>query len=317
MSRGFSGESKGIFLAAVSAACFGSLGIFIKFAYADGMNALTFISIRLLIGAIIIWGWSALNSYQLLLPLKQVVTLAVIGVLGFGSFSMLFFKSVELIPVSLAAILLYTYPAIVLGISALMGEEPFSSDKLLAIILSGTGLLLVIGPTFDAKINPIGVAVILFASLVYSVYIVLINRILRKKIPSVIASAYVITSAALFLTLIGLIAGGISFTHSWIGLASSIGSGIICTFLAISTFYSAISLIGPSRASIVSTLEPFVTVSLSVALFSEKLSFWQVFGGLIIIFAITIMHNGFKISAIMGNKESSNSRGNRPEISGD
>lgn len=283
-------ERWGILATAISAAGFGTLGIFAKFAYAGGANAVTVLAIRFLTAAVLFWLWLWYRGINPRVPGREMAFLLILGGIGYGSFSALYFLSVRLIPVSMVAMLLYAYPAIVFVLSVVLGDERASTRQLQALVLSFVGLVLVLGPSFQG-LNLLGVGAILTAALIYSVYIVVNGRLLQG-IPSMVAAAYISTAAALVFSLTGLFTQGLSFGFTWIGWFASLSVAIFSTFIAISTFFLGISLIGPSRASIVSTLEPVVTVGLSALLFAERLSGQQLIGGVIILGSILWLQSG-------------------------
>ncbi|KKM12514.1 hypothetical protein SY88_02995 [Clostridiales bacterium PH28_bin88] len=283
-------ERWGILATAVSAAGFGTLGIFAKFAYDDGANAVTVLAIRFLTAAVLFWLLLWYKGINPRVSKRAMVFLLILGGIGYGSFSALYFLSVRLIPVSMVAMLLYAYPAIVFVLSVVLGDERASTRQLQALVLSFIGLVLVLGPSFQG-LNLLGVGAILTAALIYSVYIVVNGRLL-KGIPSMVAAAYISTSAALVFWGAGLFTQSISFGFTWVAWLASLLVAFFSTFVAISTFFFGISLIGPSRASIVSILEPVVTVGLSGLLFAEKLSGPQLIGGVFILGSIMWLQSG-------------------------
>ena len=58
---------------------------------------------------------------------------------------------------------------------------------------------------------------------------------------------------------------------------------------AILCFFAGLARVGPSAASILSTLEPLVTVALAAAAFGESLGAVQLVGGALVLGAVLVM----------------------------
>ncbi|HNX30300.1 MAG TPA: DMT family transporter [Holophaga sp.] len=274
-------QAKGAAVVVVSASCSATLGIFLKFAYAAGANITTIISVRFVLAALLLLLWLRLRRIPVRLPLPQVLALCAMGALGYGGMSLLFAIGLRFAPASLAGMLLYTYPAIVTLLSFLLREERMEPMKALALLVCLGGLYLVLGVTF-AGIQPAGAACILSAAFIYSVYIVLGNRLLKHLDP-LVAAAYICGSTGLAFTAWGLATRTLQGTLPPQGWAAILGITLLPTFLGIVCFLAGIRLVGASRASIICTLEPFITVLLSCLLLAERISPTQVLGGLLII----------------------------------
>ena len=64
---------------------------------------------------------------------------------------------------------------------------------------------------------------------------------------------------------------------------------VVSTVGAILLFFAGLARVGPSAASILSTLEPVVTVGLAAAAFGESLSPLQLLGGALVLSAVVVM----------------------------
>ena len=64
---------------------------------------------------------------------------------------------------------------------------------------------------------------------------------------------------------------------------------LVSTVIAIVAFFAGLKRVGPATASIVSTLEPVVTVTLAWLLFAESLSAIQGAGGALVIVAAAML----------------------------
>jgi drug/metabolite transporter (DMT)-like permease len=102
------------------------------------------------------------------------------------------------------------------------------------------------------------------------------------------ASAIIMAMAALvFGVLVGF--GGIEPPHSAMGFASVLAIALVCTVIALSTFFAGMERVGPTRASMISTLEPVVTVSAAALFLGEPLTVLNLVGGALILGSLFVL----------------------------
>ena len=285
-------DRKGILITALSAAGFGAMPVIAQFAYSYGSNVTTLLFLRFAIASFIFLLILKLSNTTYDISKKDTIRLIFLGAVGYGLLSSLYFFGISLIPASLSGFLLYSYPAIVTLLAFLGREEPLYRENFISLIVAIIGLAMVLGPVFTT-INLLGVGSILAAAFVYAIYILASNRVL-KRVNWLPGSTVVTISASFFFLITGSFRGNLYLNQiSTEIILSGIGLAIFSTIIAVAGFYLGISLIGPSRASIVSSIEPLVTVVLSALFFAERLTFTQFFGGLLIILSIIIL-NKFK-----------------------
>ncbi len=277
----------GLIITGLSAAGFGSMAIFAKIAYAHGSNVTTVLTIRFVAASLLFLLIMKASSIHWGINKRQLLYLIGLGAAGYGMLSNLFFYGVSLIPASVASLLLYTYPTLVCIMAYLLGDEKMYPQKIIALIVSGLGLILVIGPTFE-NLDIRGVISVLAAALLYALYIVMSNKVL-KEVHWLPSSTIVTLSAASFFIVSGSITGQIDYSVSGVVLISGLGIALFSTVLAIGGLYAGISMIGPSKVAIVSAFEPVVTVVLAAIIFSEVLAKEQFLGGALILMSIIIL----------------------------
>ncbi len=277
----------GSLMVVASAAGFATLAIFIKLAYDAGVNTITVLTARFALAALILWPIIKIKNIPFRIGTKTIIQLCLMGALGYGTMSTFFALSIEHVPVSMAAMLLYTYPALVTLLSFAVGDEIITWPKCLALVICFSGLFLILGVSF-ASVSMLGVLLGLGAAVVYSGYIVIGNRVLKNVHP-LVATTYVCTSAATAFIVIGLIKGNLTLLlplSGWLALA---GIAILGTIVGILFFFAGLSRIGAANASIISTAEPLITVLLSITLLGDSVSLLQGIGGLLIIAGIIIL----------------------------
>ncbi len=197
-----------------------------------------------------------------------------------------YFSAVSLIGSSLTSILLYLYPSLVLLFSFLLLKTKIYKLDIIALILTTIGAVFVVGLKFE-NIDFIGIIFGLAAALIYSIYIITGTKAMRGTTP-IVATGVIMAGSASIYVFYGLttkITLPNTFEQwSWIGAIT-----LISTLIAIITFFAGLKLIGPVKASMISTLELVVTLVFSFVLLGEKIDYLQIIGSIFILIAAIIL----------------------------
>jgi drug/metabolite transporter (DMT)-like permease len=167
-----------------------------------------------------------------------------------------------------------------------LGRERGNRRTAGALAVASAGLVLVLASAAAGALDPLGTVLGLSAAVVYTAYI-LISEGITERVGPLALSTLVCTGAAATLTLAGLAGGdlepgAVSPTgFVWLG-----GLALVSTVVAITLLFVGLRRVGPSAASILSTLEPVVTVSLAFAVFGESLGPAQLAGGALVLLAV-------------------------------
>ncbi len=137
-------EREGLLLCLVSAAGFGAMPILGRQAFAAGVELTPMLSLRFLLAAAMLWALIALRRRPLG-SVRGVVLGGLLGLCGYSVQAGLFFGSIQRIDVSLASLILYTYPALVTVAAFALGRERATRRKLAALALASSGVALVVG----------------------------------------------------------------------------------------------------------------------------------------------------------------------------
>ena len=279
----------GVIACLASAAAFGAMGVFGKLAYDEGATVGTLLATRFVLAAALFWlflAWSGrLGSLRSLTARDAGLALA-LGAIGYGAQAGGYFAALERLDASLLSLLVYTFPVMVTVTAIALGREPASRRTAGALVLASAGLLLVLAGAAAGALDAVGTALGLGAAVVYSAYI-LISQGVAERMGPLALGTLVCTGAAATLTLTGLAGGdldpgGVSAT----GFLWLAGLALVSTVGAIALFFAGLRRVGPAAASILSTLEPVVTVALAFAIFGESLGPAQVAGGALVLLAV-------------------------------
>jgi drug/metabolite transporter (DMT)-like permease len=208
------------------------------------------------------------------------------GALGYVGQSLCYFVAIQHAQASLVALLLYLYPCYVTLLAAWWLGESLTLPKCAALALCIGGSALMVGGGHG---QTLGVVLALVAALIYSVYIVVGARFVRHVDPLAI-SAVVCIAAAVTLAAAGLVGAMRGapprFPHEPGGWAALAAIAFVSTVTAMLAFFAGLQRLGAARTSMLSTLEPIVTVVLAALLLGEALSVVQCVGGALILVAV-------------------------------
>ncbi len=310
----------GIGLIVVSACGFGSGALLAKPLYAGGVDWMTLLAWRFLFAALLSWGWLLLWPAQRRglrrLSRRRVLVLVLLGLLYVGN-SGAYFAGLETVSASLAALIVYLYPAIVAVASIRYGRRLEGRRAWLALALATAGVALAVGGIDPRSAPPlVGLVLIAASPVIYAVWIILAARlggeramqeegaavppydseIAAEQSPSDSAptAAIMLSATALAWWLIALITG--RPVAPWLipGEAWPLlfGLGLVAGALALQAFYAGARRIGAAQASLVSTVEPVYTISLAALLLGESLTVVQLAGGALVIIGVVIAQTG-------------------------
>jgi drug/metabolite transporter (DMT)-like permease len=303
------GLAFGILLTVISAFGFGSGALFAKPVYAADVGWHVLMSWRFLIGAALSWLWIAsrpsARSALRGMSRRSIAVSVGLGVLYTGN-SATYFAGLETVSASLAALIVYIYPAVVAVISLEVGQPLRGRRAWGALAIALAGVALAVGNIDRSTAPPIEGLVLMVASpLIYSVWIVLAARLsgedregvgseARAGADPTVAGAIMLTATAATYWCTALALGRPVVPAeipeaAWLGIA---GVGVVSTFIAVHAFYAGAHRIGAARASLVSTVEPIWTIVLASILFAESLGSLQLVGGAMILVGVVIAQTG-------------------------
>lgn len=273
----------GIALIAVSAAGFGTLAILGRYAFADGLDALTILFFRFLAA-------TAVMAVLLVLCREKLprggllVRLTGMGAIGYVGQAFCFLTALKYASSGLVALLLYLYPTIVAILSWIVLRERIGRVKMFGLTLALAGASLTVAPE-GGRLT--GILLAIAAAVVYSLYIIVGTQVMRQV--SAIQSSTVIFASAAAMSGILMLMNGPRFPATRTGWAAIALIVLFATLMPVVCFLAGLKRIGPTNAAILSTLEPVVTVFLAWLLLGETLKPLSMLGGGLILLAVLLL----------------------------
>lgn len=270
-------------LIAFSAAGFGTLALFGRYAYAAGMDAITILCLRFGLAALILFALLAIRRESL--PRGwTLMKLMGMGAIGYVGQAFCYLTALNYASSGLVALLLYLYPVFVTLLSVVALHEQVTRRTVLALAIALMGTGLTIGP---AGGQGLGILLAIMAAGIYSIYIIVGTQVMRQ-VSAVQSSTVIFASAGVVAGILMLISGP-HFPVTATGWLAIGGLVLVATVLPVIAFLAGLSRIGPTNAAMLSTLEPVVTVLLAVWLQGETLQALTIVGGTLILAAVLLL----------------------------
>lgn len=282
----------------ILAGCFwGCMGIFVRKLGTYGFGAIQIVSIRISLAALIF-------SLVLLVKDRRGFKISPKDIplflgLGFGSilfFTICYFTAITMMPLSTAAILLYTSPVWIMLMSIFFFHEKLDRRKLIALALAFAGCVLVSGISGEGM-TVTGLLVGLGSGIGYGLYSILGKVALRKY------SSYTVTTYTFIFAAVGswIISRPVDMMGKF-SSAPDLGFLIFFCFLtalitAVIPFLSytlGLESVEASKAGIIATIEPMVATLIGILVFAEKLTIMSGAGILLILSSVVILTKSSK-----------------------
>lgn len=287
---------KGIIAVFLGAASFGILSTFVKKAYARGFTLGEVTGVQALFGMLILWLLLFIifmfhkKYFARYRPTSSKWWILASGI-STGAVSLLYYKCVQLVPASLAIVLLMQYIWIGQLIEFIFFKVRPSLKNLIGIAIIvvatifATGLL-----EHDLRsISPVGVVFGLLAATAYSLFIIVNGRIGNDH-PPLQKSAFMVSGACIF---VFILLQPFSLLQ-WDTLKQIGGYGLLLsvfgTVLPPVMFAYGMPKVGISLGSILSAVELPVAICMSYFVLSEPVSILQ-FAGVACILLVVVFLN--------------------------
>jgi drug/metabolite transporter (DMT)-like permease len=279
---------KGFIYAVISAVFFGSAGIFVKQGYDDTFSPIDLLTLQYVFAGIILF-IVCLLKYRSYFKLSKELfkKLLIQSVFGNTLMTASFYLSFKYLDVSIATMLLYTYPAMVGIASFVFLKEKISRTKVISILATFLGCLLVLN-ILSGNLEGISLIGILLGvlSAIFYAFMNMYAATIVENLPALIVTFYtnVITLVVLLIFNFGFI-GKLPLVSSQ-AMINSASLAVFCEIIPLTLLYGAIRYIGPISTSIISTIELPAAAILSFLFLGERLSITQFIGILIVVFSI-------------------------------
>lgn len=274
----------GLFLVVLATLAFSTEAIMAKMAYRYGVTVESTLTIRYAIAAGAFWAVMLIIRQPVRLTARQLLITVAITLGGHVTTVLALFYSFQYLPAGMAILFLYVYPTLVSVLAYFVLNEPFTGRKALALALTFGGAAVILGQPLGG-LDMRGVILALVAAVMNALFYVAGAKLLREM-SVLVFDTYLVTIALVFFSILGAFTGRLSLDFPVEAWGWLVFLGLVGTALALAAIFGGIQIIGASRASIVSTLEPAATALLGYWFLGEKLTAVQMAGGALILLGV-------------------------------
>jgi drug/metabolite transporter (DMT)-like permease len=261
-----------------------------KYVLTHGFRPLAYASVRYAAAAILFAVITLALEGSLAAGGRRSLTLLTVATLALLANQFAFVYSLKLATATTVALILGTTPVFAALVSLAVGLERPSLRHWVATLITFGGVALVAlgsGGSLSSNLGGELLAIVLAATwAAYSVVLVpLMRRYSPYRISAVVLLAMCVPLVAASGPQLGAQDWGSLGWPVWLCLAFAIVGPLVLTNVL---WFTAVHRVGPSRATLVANLQPFVAAVFALLILSEHLGVLQVLGGAAILFGILL-----------------------------
>lgn len=268
------------FYVLTAATIWGVIGFFNRHLMAEGVTPRGIVLIRNLGGLLLMTlVFLAMDRSIFRIRWRHIPYFLCTGIASVQIFTLLYFSCQELCSLAVAAILLYTAPAFVVLMSAILWKEPVTKQKLTALALAFLGCVAVSGIFSGAvTVTPLGLLLGLGSGFFYATYSIFARYALRHYQPMTVTYyTFVFAGFSSILLSDPAQTAAIVFSGGRTALLT-LGLIVISTVLPFILYTKGLSQLESGKASILASLEPVVAALTGIIAFGEPLAVGVIIG---------------------------------------
>ncbi len=284
-------------LVILSGICWGSIGLFTKRFTATGFTEMELLFVKMLIDMILMIVILLIKNRKLLC-LKKITDIRYFigtGICSYTFFNWCYMKAIGETSLGVAAVLLYTAPAIVMICSLFLFGEKLTKLKCIVLAMTFLGCVFVTGVlgesggSYTAK----GILFGLFSGIGYALYSIFSTFAIKKGYDSLTITLYTFVFAAAFTFFLVNPADLVQKVMQQ-GFFDIVLFSVITALIPYICYTKGLSDMPASQASVLATVEPVVAALIGILIFKESASFQKIFGIILVLGGVFVRVIGEK-----------------------
>jgi drug/metabolite transporter (DMT)-like permease len=257
-----------------------------------GLSRFQIMLMRVGIAAICLGIYIAITNRQLFkIDLRDWWMFFGTGICSLMFFNYCYFTCIAMVSVSVAAVLLYTAPMMVMVMSIILFKEKFTAKKGIVVFMTFAGCVLVSGVGGDTAFSWKGILLGLGSGFFYALYSIFGRYAINRGYGAWTMTFYTFLFCSI----------GCAFLSDWQVITSTmvhvsgtvywvLGLGFVTAFLPYVLYSMGLEQMESSKASILASVEPVVSALFGVFVFHEALSIWGILGIAMVLGAIVVLN---------------------------
>ena len=278
---------KGYLCGIGAAVCYGTNPLGALYLYEDGINANSVLFYRFALAVVMLGMLMAARRKSLKVSRRELSLLCALGVV-FSTSSITLYFSFCFMDAGIASTLLFVYPVMVAVIMALLFKERLPAVSVFAIMLALSGIAMLYHGDGSATLSTRGVMLVMFSSLSYAVYIVVVNKS-PLRMSSMKLTFYVLFFGMLTVLTNSFITGlhiqMLTTPRMW---SCAFMLALLPTVFSLVLMTISVHETGSTPTAVMGALEPLTAVVIGVAVFGEQLT-PRLAAGIVLILTAVIM----------------------------
>jgi len=278
-------------LIVIAGILWGCIGLFVRPLNEKGLSSMDVVALRAYVTLLAMSIFLLIYDRKLFkIKLKDIWCFLGTGICSILFFNFCYFSCINITSLAVAAILLYTAPAIVMILSFFLFKEKLKAKKIIALIMTFVGCVLVTGVVGQSvPLSGKGILVGLGAGLGYALYSIFSRYAIERGYQSFTITFYTFLFASIGSFFISDFSQVITVATKETGnLLLCLSFGIVCTVLPYLTYTLGLKYVENGKASIIASIEPVTATILGFFVFHEKLSIASIFGVFLVLAALIL-----------------------------
>lgn len=283
----------GLALAAIGAVFFSAKAVVAKLLYREGIDAVTLIALRMLLSApvfVLVAAWTTWRSPRL--SRRDLVRVALLGLLGYYASSMLDFLGLQYISAGLERLILFLTPTVVLLLGMMVFGRRVTGLQWLSMGFAYAGIVLVFW--HDVRLGgdtvALGAGLVFAAAVLYAIYLVYSGELIQRVgTLRLVALAMTVSSVASVGQYFVLRDPATLWQQSGAVWSLSMINASLCTVLPVFLTMFGVARAGAGNAAQAGMIGPVSTLLLAFWLLDEPIGTLQMAGTVLVLIGIFLL----------------------------